>query len=365
MDVLPARAGKKSTGEGFTFSSPYYYDGMAYMGSERLVGCAEEQKRYDECSDLLICVSSGTTAQDFVQSFFPSDFFVEVSWNSADELSRMMNNSTCNVWANDRTSLLQIASSDVFCNQNVTVGREMVTKEPLAIVTRDDDAEFSNAVNWVLQALFYGEEQGLTRNASLCGNAANSTFSPESRMNYLNAVYCVGNYREIYESALLTLSQVLKCKTFDQYKTEEERGMNQINTGTTGMLYATPFGNLQQDNLGNSDNSLEAVRKNGTFVCGVVTPDDFVGDVETSTGQVGLSVDYCRVLSAALFNGNAGALSFHNFTGQEDAVAALNEGIVTVLTGARIEKNYNFGSPPLVPGIQYSTPYYYGNETAR
>jgi hypothetical protein len=131
------------------------------------------------------------------------------------------------------------------------------------------------------------------------------------------------------------------------------------------MLYAIPFRNLQQENLGNSDGSLEAVRKNGTFVCGVVTPEDFVGDVETSTGRVGLSVDYCRVLSAALFNGDATALSFRNFTGQENAVAALNEGMVNVLTGGRIEKNYNLANSPLVPGIQYSTPYYYGNETSR
>merc|ERR1719401_1628812 len=114
---------------------------------------------------------------------------------------QMMSNGTCNVWATDRTSLLRIASTDAFCDQNITVGREMMTKEPLAMVTRNSDVEFSNVVNWVVQALFYGEEQGLTKNVSLCRNNAKSMFPPASGMNFLNAVYCVGNYGEIYESA--------------------------------------------------------------------------------------------------------------------------------------------------------------------
>jgi len=48
---------ERTTGSGFTFSSPYYYDGMAYFGNDTFVRCAEEYKRFDECSSLLICVT--------------------------------------------------------------------------------------------------------------------------------------------------------------------------------------------------------------------------------------------------------------------------------------------------------------------
>merc|ERR1719401_2416536 len=81
---------------------------------------------------------------------------------------------------------------------------------------------------------------------------------------------------------------------------------------------------------------------------------------EISKGLVGLSKDYCRTLSAALFNGDEKAVDFHTFS-KQDAFDALKDGIVDVLTGGRVEKKYDLGAP----GIQYSTPYYYGNETAR
>ena len=48
------------------------------------------------------------------------------------------------------------------------VGEKMMTKEPNAFVTRSDDREFSDAVNWALQALIWGEEQGLTKDLTLC-----------------------------------------------------------------------------------------------------------------------------------------------------------------------------------------------------
>jgi len=58
---------KRTTGAGFTFSSHYFYDGMAFFGIAEFVRCAEERKRFDECSSLKMCVSQGTTHSDFIQ----------------------------------------------------------------------------------------------------------------------------------------------------------------------------------------------------------------------------------------------------------------------------------------------------------
>ena len=42
--VLHCFPSKRTTGDGFTLSSPYYYDGMAYFGNETLVECAENKR---------------------------------------------------------------------------------------------------------------------------------------------------------------------------------------------------------------------------------------------------------------------------------------------------------------------------------
>jgi len=84
---------KASTGSGFTFSSVYNYDGMLYYGEETFVHCAEEQKRYDECSSLMICVTSGTTHYDFLKTAFPSDYYKLNE--SYEEITNMLFDGTC------------------------------------------------------------------------------------------------------------------------------------------------------------------------------------------------------------------------------------------------------------------------------
>jgi len=342
---------ERTTGAGFTFSSPYYYDGMAYFGNENLVECAEKQQRYDDCSPLLICAGQESTSHDFVQSSFPSDFLMVSS--SLDEMTEMLWNDTCNVIATDRSYLLNLASSDENSDRKFIVGNMLLTKEPLAIVTRNNDREFSDIINWVVQALFYGEEQGLTKDSSLCQNYSNLTSHHVSDLNFMNAVYCVGNYGEI-------ISEV----------EQNHRGMNQINNGTTGMLYATPFGELENEDgdlitSTTGDTILDNIRmEQGSLNCGVVFPDDFDGEITTSDKLVGMSVEYCRTLAAALFNGNSETVIFFTFSGSDSSsFVALNNGTIDVLAGGRVEQKYDFESSPSFRGFQFSTPYYFGNET--
>ena len=100
-------------------------------------------------------------------------------------------------------------------------------------------------MNWVLQALFYGEEQDLTKNATLCGNTTNVT-SVASELNYLNAVYCVGSYKDVYHFP-------------------GHRGMNGINNGTK-MHYPIPFGDLDYAaDVKTQDRENFGPRPNSTF----------------------------------------------------------------------------------------------------
>ena len=63
----------------------------------------------------------------------------------------------------------------------------------------------------------------MTKNAKLCSSTTNVTLVA-SELNYLNAVYCVGAYNELYY--------------FPGY-----RGMNRINNGTA-LHYPLPSGDL-------------------------------------------------------------------------------------------------------------------------
>ena len=344
---------QSETGSGFTFSSPYDYDGLAYFGDERFVRCAEEEQRYGNCSSLKICVQEKSIFLDFLQRSFPLRFVTATS--SLQDSFERLSNRTCNVLTTDRGALTGVSSDKSKLNGHVA-GDKFLTKEPHAIVTRNTDREFSDVVNWVVQALFYGEEQGLTKDASRCQNYTNLTSDHPSELNFLNAVYCVGNYGEIYPN-------------------NEIRGMNQINDGTTGMIYATPFGELENlsGDLGAVDatddmflEDISNIRTNQLLNCGVVVPDGFDGKISESRELFGMSVDYCRGLAAALFDGNHEAVNFTTFSENDaSSFAALDEGTIDVLGGGRIERKYDFGSPPLLRGVHFSTPYYYGNETAR
>lgn len=47
----------------------------------------------------------------------------------------------------------------------------------------------------------------------------------------------------------------------------------------------------------------DAIKDKQILHCGVLVPDGFVGDITSSDQLVGMSVDYCRGLAAALFRG--------------------------------------------------------------
>ena len=337
-----------------SFKSPYYYDGMSYMGDKLHVECAEKEKRFGECASLLICVYRESTSYDYLHSFFPSDFYISMA--SSADANEMLLNGTCTVITGDKLRLLDRLSSEELKDKNYTVGEELKTKEPLAIVTRKGDREFSDVINWVLQSLFYGEEQDLTRDSTLCQNNTSLEDRTEAAdLNYLNAVHCMGNYGDILYNGGLK---------------DYHRGMNQINNGSSGMLYAIPFGDIEND-----DEDSVAVSNNGTCLChirdaaklncGVVVPEDFAGDVTNSNNIVGMSVDYCRTLAAAIYNGDSDAVEFTTYLeGSNSSYIALNNGTIDVIAGTRIERQYDFGTDSL-PGVTFSTPFYFGNETAR
>ncbi|KAL7536958.1 hypothetical protein ACHAWF_005611 [Thalassiosira exigua] len=338
--TLSREVSERTTGTGFTFSNPYAYDHTVFVGNSTFVKCAEEQKRYDECSSLMICVSKFDTHHEFVKTIYPASFLR--FGPSTPEVSNMLLNGTCNVVAEEKFRIIyEGAFRDAVEDKQYVVGTKLLAKRPLAMVTRKGDRVWSDIVSWVYQALIYGEEQGLTKDPKLCHNDTDLTSSSAIDLDFMNAVYCVGNYGEIF-------------------------GSSQINNGT-GMLYATPFGDLDLDRTrySPSDSILQVIMDEETFKCGVVVPDGFRGDILESDKLVGMSVEFCRVLAAALFSGDMEQVDFVILpeTGSSP-YASLANGTVDVLVGGQIQRKYDFEFYPPFDGLDFSNPYYYGNEPA-
>ena len=177
--------------------------------------------------------------------------------------------------------------------------------------------------------MIYGEEEGFTKDLTLCQSEAGAN---ASALPYINAIHCVGNYAEIVDVAT-------------------NRGMNRLNKGTTGLFYALPFGNL--DRLAESENSFRApygdglnnVMETGMLDCGVVV------EMHQNDSVDAMNTDLCRALAASLFYGDAADVNITVFHSKDEAFASLGNGTIDVAAGLAVEKGPDFA------GYHFSDPY--------
>jgi hypothetical protein len=323
---------------------------VSFYGNETFVKCAEEQKRYDECASLRICTLGGGDMEVYIKANFPPEFFFVMNATVQVSTEAMLNSMTannCNVIGLPRIML----SSDGHIgseNPDYVAGEHILVTIPLSTLTRGDDSEFSSVIELVVQSLFYGEEQGLTKDVSRC-NSTIPIAGNVSDLNFMNAVYCVGSYRDIIGSV------------------GEYSGMNQINNGSTGMLYPLQWGDLNNEPRYQSliDHIyFDEIRRRGHLRCGVVTPIGYLGGniSENSDMIVGMSADYCRAFSAAIFYGQTDNVEFTTFVdGDYSAFNALAASTIDVLAGAKVDLAYLFQTDSHA-GFHFSEPFYYGNE---
>ena len=103
----------------------------------------------------------------------------------------------CNVIAGDVTelSLFQLRDQGYAGEYELGVNRYM--KDPHALATRQDDAQFAQFVYWIVSAIFYAEEQGITL---VTAEQMPLVRLLGSRFSFIfrDAVGAVGSYSEIY-----------------------------------------------------------------------------------------------------------------------------------------------------------------------
>jgi general L-amino acid transport system substrate-binding protein len=224
---------------GLAFAGITYHDGQGFL-AKRSLG-VDGALALDKAK---ICVESGTTTQLNLADFFRANSmtYEEMAFPSAAEAFAGFQSGACDVLTRDQSALyaerLNLAKP-----AEAMVLPDVISKEPLGPVVRNDDFAWFTAVKWVNFALINAEELGVS---SADVDAALKSLKPDVRRFTgaeggfgkalgldadwaIRAVKATGSYAEIYERNLGTNS-----------KLGIPRGLNQLwNMG--GVLYAPPL----------------------------------------------------------------------------------------------------------------------------
>ncbi|HEY3950758.1 amino acid ABC transporter substrate-binding protein [Phenylobacterium sp.] len=232
----------RDAGLGLDFAATTYFDGQGFLAPKAL-GLSSAQ----ELSGARICVQSGTASQDNLADFFHARglSYKPIVVASEAEARRLYENEGCDVFTADISALA--GSRSVLNNPSAhVILPDVISKEPLGPVVRQNDPVWADIVRWSVYATILGEEMGLS--SKTVASARDTSGNPEVRRllgvdaNYgallgLNRDWAyqvirqVGGYQEIFDRNIGAKS-ALKL----------DRGLNALwNAPKPGLLYAPPF----------------------------------------------------------------------------------------------------------------------------
>ncbi|WP_052341179.1 amino acid ABC transporter substrate-binding protein [Salinarimonas rosea] len=224
---------------GFEWAGVYLYDGQGFLVSKASGVTSAEQ--LDGAS---ICVTSGTTTELNLADYFRTKgmSYTPITVGSPDQSIANLEAGRCDAYTNEVGGLAsyRLGLSDPAA---YTILPDVISKEPLGPVVRQDDPQFEDVVEWTLYALVIAEEFGLTKDG--VAQAAATTQRPEMR-RFLGAegefgaklglpndwavkvIQATGNYGELFERTLGSQSDAGIA-----------RGVNRL-WSEGGLLYAPP-----------------------------------------------------------------------------------------------------------------------------
>jgi general L-amino acid transport system substrate-binding protein len=216
-----------------------------YGGGMLMVPKASGVKSAKELDGAAICMSSGTTADQFIADYFRRNkmTYKQVLFEKLDDGFRAYNEGRCDVFTQDDTSLAAMRASLKEPSEHIILP-EILSKEPVGAVIRQNDSEWSNVLIWVFAALVNAEEKEITQ-ANVEEMAQSSSDPDIQRMLgktgalgpdaglpqdwAVKTIKAAGNYGEIFERHLGAGSRF-----------KLERGKNDLST-RGGLIYGLPI----------------------------------------------------------------------------------------------------------------------------
>jgi general L-amino acid transport system substrate-binding protein len=232
----------RDAGLGLDFAAVTYYDGQGFLAPKAL-GLSSAQ----ELSGARICVQAGTASQDTLADYFHArglNYRAVVAPNEA-EARRLYQSGACDVFTADVSALA--GSRSVLDNPGAhVILPDVISKEPLGPVVRQNDPVWADIVRWTVYATILGEELGLS--SKTVGQARETASDPQTRRllgvegDYgallglrrdwaFQVIRQVGAYHEIFRRDVGSDSPL-----------KLDRGLNALwNAPRPGLLYAPPL----------------------------------------------------------------------------------------------------------------------------
>jgi general L-amino acid transport system substrate-binding protein len=224
---------------GLLFSAVLYHDGQGFLVARR-----PEITSALELDKAKVCVQKGTTSELNLPEFFHYNSMTYEAHvvDTVEEALKGLETGTCDVFTADQSALYS-ERTQLSKPGEAAILPDVVSKEPLGPVVRNDDLVWFNLVKWVAFGLVDAEELGVSSHNL---DKALASKKPEVRRLVgveggfgaklgvddaflLRAVKAVGNYGEMFERNLGTDSGL-----------KIPRGLNQL-WSAGGVMYAPPM----------------------------------------------------------------------------------------------------------------------------
>ena len=143
---------------GVVFTGVTYYDGQAF-----LVPKSRNFQSALELDGSKVCVQAGTTTEPNFVDFFETNHmkYETVHEASADDMISAYQAGQCNVLTTDASGLFAMRQRLAKPSDSMILP-DIISKEPLGPVVRQDDMQWFNIVKWVNFAMINAEELGVS-----------------------------------------------------------------------------------------------------------------------------------------------------------------------------------------------------------
>ena len=233
------------------FAGINFYDGQGMLVNLDAHPGADSVMDLDGAT---VCVGIGTTTEGNLADYFQVNNLEYTAVNSADAdaAKASFTNQECSAWTGDMSAMVaQKYGMEQGDGQSFTMGimPELMSKEPLAAATRDNDDDWNDVVTWVWYGMLTAEELGVdstnyeTQNLSnpSYNRLLNSTLGLGTEANPLSATWMQsvlatsGNYYEAYDRSFCDgTGQMANCLN-------ERAGTQNAPHWEGGLQYAPPM----------------------------------------------------------------------------------------------------------------------------
>ncbi len=227
----------RDTQNGVDFGPTTFYDGGGMMVPKK-----SNVKKLEDLNGATICVLEGTTNVQVLADVFKARNikYTAQTFKDAPTLYKSLDEGRCDAATSDKSQLAGQRVSLVKNPDDYVILDETMSKEPLTPMVAQGDSQWRDIMDWVVNATFYAEENGMT---SKNIDSFKTSDVPDikrflgitddipkkmglSNDAFYNIVKLVGNYGEIYDKNITPLGV--------------PRGLNNLYT-KGGLLYSPPF----------------------------------------------------------------------------------------------------------------------------